>query len=88
MATQEAVGHYRELVQKNPDAFRPDLARSLGTYGWVLMGLERYDEAADAFGEGIRLLAPFYQRLPRVFEELMSFLIQFYNEACRAAGRR
>jgi len=86
-ATQEAVGHYRELAQKNPDAFLPYLARSLGTYGWVLMEMERYDEAADAFEEGIRLLTPFYQRLPRVFEELMSFLIQFYSEACRAAGR-
>ncbi|MER3400599.1 MAG: hypothetical protein C4313_05625, partial [Thermoflexus sp.] len=63
------------------------LARSLGTMGTVLRGMERHGEAADAFAEGVRVLTPFFRRLPEAFGELMIDLRNNYLEACRAAGR-
>lgn len=87
-ATQEAADLYRELVAAEPGAFLPDLARSLGAHGAVLRELGRHAEAADAFGEGVRILAPFFRRLPQAFAGLMADLVNDYRDACRAAGRK
>ncbi len=86
-ATEEAVGVYRELARGNPDAFLPDLARSLGAHGSVLRGVERYAEAMEAFGEGVRVLAPFFRRLPEAFAGLIGNLLNDYLSACQATGR-
>ncbi|MCR4406582.1 MAG: hypothetical protein NUW24_06635 [Anaerolineae bacterium] len=77
----------RVAEQANPQAFRPDLARSLGAHGTVLRGLERHAEAVDAFGEGIQALTPLFRRLPQAFAGLMEALVSGYFNACQAAGR-
>ncbi|MGC8959915.1 MAG: hypothetical protein ACP5OO_09030, partial [Chloroflexia bacterium] len=56
-------------------------------YGAVLQGMERHAEAAEAFAEGVRILAPFFRRLPQAFEGLRRALVDGYLDACRAAGR-
>jgi tetratricopeptide (TPR) repeat protein len=85
-AAREAADIRRTLAEKNPQAFLPNLARSLGVYGNVLLGMERYGEAARAFSEGLLLLAPFFQELPQAFGDLAGALKRRYLEACRKAG--
>jgi len=86
-AAKEAADIRRKLAEKNPQAFLPDLARSLGVYGNTLLGLERYGEAADSFSEGLELLAPFFGKHLQAFSDLASFLKQLYLEACQKAGQ-
>jgi len=77
----------RKLAQANPQAFLPDLARSLGTLGTVLRGLERHAEAAEAFAEGLRSSLPAFRALPQAFGDLAGALLQDYLRACQEAGR-
>ncbi|MFZ8843028.1 MAG: hypothetical protein ACO2PQ_03230, partial [Thermoflexus sp.] len=77
---------YRRLAEQHPDAFLPDLARSLGAYGLVLLGLGRSAEAAAAFAEGLRAILPFARALPAAFSGLASALLQGYLRACAEAG--
>ena len=86
-AAKEADDIYRTLAQSNPQTFLPGLARNLGVYGNVLLGLERYGEAAQAFSEGLSLLAPFFKKHPQAFSDLASALKQLYLQACQKAGR-
>jgi len=85
LATQEAVGIYRQLAQENPQAFLPYLAMSLGAHGSVLRGLGRYTEAAQAFAEGLRAILPFVRALPAAFGKLTSALLEDYLQACEEA---
>jgi len=85
-ATEEAVGIYRELARRNPDAFLPDLARSLGLRGSILQGMNRHEEAAESLVEGLRVILPFVQALPEAFGGLVGWLLQLYVESAQAAG--
>lgn len=84
-AVQEAADIRRKLAGSNPRAFLPDLAMSLGTYGRVLLALERHSDAASAFAEGLQHLAPFYRKLPHAFTGLAHALRRGYLEACKMA---
>lgn len=84
-ATQEAVEIRRALARENPQAFRPDLACSLGAHGSVLLGLGRAREAGDAFEEGLRAIQPFAQAYPDAFGDLAAALQQYYHQACQMA---
>ena len=83
---QEAVELYRALVRHNPDAFQPDLARSLLTLSEMLSNTERYGEAAAALVDGIYSLQPQFCQLPEVFGLLMGALVGDYLKASRTAG--
>ena len=50
-ATRESVEHYRKLAEARPDAFLPDLARSLDNLGNRLSELGRREEALEATRE-------------------------------------
>ena len=80
-ATKEAVKYYRELAKKNPEAFLPDLARSLGLKSHILRALERYEEAATSAEEGLRKLQGHFLRYPQAFGGLMDALIVYYLKA-------
>jgi hypothetical protein len=80
------VDIYHRLAAQQPDAFLPDLARSLGTYGVVLRGLGRHAEAAAAFAEGLGAILPLVRASPAAFGELANALLQDYLHACEAAG--
>ena len=84
---KEAADIYRRLAEQNPQAFLPDLARSLGVYGKALFDQERYSEAAQAFTEGIKHLAPFYRKHPQAFRGLADVLKKLYINACQKAGQ-
>ena len=83
-AAQEAVDIRRQLAVQQPDAFLPDLARSLAVYGVILRGLGRHAEAAAAFAEGLRVIHPFVRASPAAFGELANALLQNYRGACEA----
>ena len=83
-AAQEATELYRRLAAQQPDAFLPDLARSLAVYGVILRGLGRHAEAAAAFAEGLRVIHPFVRASPAAFGELANALLQNYRGACEA----
>ena len=82
-AAQEATELYRRLAAQQPDAFLPDLARSLAVYGVILRGLGRHAEAAAAFAEGLRVIHPFVRASPAAFGELANALLRNYLAACK-----
>lgn len=84
-ATEQAVQSYRQLAERNPDAFLPDLARSLGALGSIHHA-EDPAGAADVYKEGIRLLTPYFTQLPKAFAPLMASLVQAYARACEEGG--
>ncbi|MFM7204932.1 MAG: tetratricopeptide repeat protein [Myxococcota bacterium] len=64
-ATQEAVVIRRQLAAQTPDAFNPDLARSLSNLGRWLSELERREEALAASREAVDILTPYLLQLPQ-----------------------
>ncbi len=88
--TKEAVDLYRRLAQTNPQVFRYELARSLMTYGIVLLNLKRPKKAAAAFAEGLRTLLPILRRYPQAIGGLtdaLPTLLRGYRRASRLAGQ-
>ncbi len=77
---------YGQLTQARPDAFKPNLAKAYGVKGQILSGLERYQEAAAAFAEGIRALADHFQKLPQPFADIMRYLYKGYLDASAKAS--
>jgi tetratricopeptide (TPR) repeat protein len=83
---QEAVRLRRQLAAARPDAFLPDLAMSLAMLGSCQTGLGAYLEAASSFHEGLSLLTPMFERLPRAFANLVATMTNDYAEAAQQAG--
>ena len=52
------------LAGLQPEAFRPDLAVSLGVRGMVLEGLGRVEEARASYTEALEIISPFADRFP------------------------
>lgn len=82
---EEAVRIYRQLAHQRPDVFVPDLARSLAVRGRVIAA-DRPSEAIESLAEAIRLLTPFFSRLPQVHAPLMQGTCSDYVQAAEAAG--
>jgi len=83
--SEEAVRIRRQLAQQQPDAFLPDLARSLAVHGRALLE-ERPAEAMEPLAEAIRLLTPFFSRLPQAHAPLMQGLCSVYLQAAQSAN--
>ena len=70
-ATGEAVEIYRRLAVARPDAFEPDLARSLWACGWVVeQNLEAHPrdevlDGAESVSEAVRLMRSWRRDVPR-----------------------
>lgn len=82
---EDAVRIYRQLVQRRPDAFLPDLARALAVRGQIIAE-DRPDEAMGAFEEAIRVLTPFFSQLPEAYAALMEAIRGLYAGAAQAGG--
>lgn len=67
MATQEAVGLFRQLAEANPPAFLPDLAGSLANLGKVLSALDQWEEALAATQEAVGLYRELAGANPQAF---------------------
>jgi len=52
-AYNEALKIKRQLAEKNPDAFLPDVAMTLNNLGVFYETLKQYDKALDYFGEAV-----------------------------------
>ena len=78
----EAVGIRRNLASSNPEAFRPDLARSVSVRGGRLEEAERLAEARDAAKEALQLLAPFFTRYPGAHDGLARATVADYLRRC------
>jgi tetratricopeptide (TPR) repeat protein len=83
---QEAARIYQRLAQTRPDAFLPDLAVSFGARGSILQKMGRHFEAAESFAQGIRSLAPLFQRTPTAFSRLIATLCAEYLRAVQLAS--
>ncbi len=86
-AIEEAVKIRRELADKRPDAFRPDLASSLNNMSAFLSALGRHEEALAASEETVSLLKPYFLRLPLAFAQNMQIVLRVYIEACQKLSR-
>jgi tetratricopeptide (TPR) repeat protein len=69
-ASGEAVDIRRRLAQIRPDAFLPDLARSISVMSEVLATLERHAEATQAAHQALEILAPFVECYPEAYGQL------------------
>jgi len=85
-ATQEAVDLYRGLAAQRPDAFTPDLARSLSNLSDHLDAVDRTPEAAAASEEALRLLEPVVQQYPEPFRGLTTVTLNDYKHRSDKAG--
>jgi tetratricopeptide (TPR) repeat protein len=84
MQAEESVRIYRELAERRPDTFLPEFARSLGVRGEIIAG-QRPEEAIEPLVEAIRLLTPFFSRLPHAHAPLMRALRGLYLQAAQSA---
>ena len=83
---EEAVAIHRELAAGNPEAFRPDLAMSLGMLGSVRRAGEQGAMAVEAFAEGLETILPFAVRLPQAFAPLALSLARDMVSTAEEAG--
>jgi tetratricopeptide (TPR) repeat protein len=66
-AAKEASDTYRQLAQKNPDAFLPDLAMSFNNLGAILSDLGRREEALEAAKEAVTIRRQLAKKNPDAF---------------------
>ncbi|WP_233261617.1 tetratricopeptide repeat protein [Vitiosangium sp. GDMCC 1.1324] len=87
-ATREAVDVYRELAQRNPDAFRPYLAGSLNNLGAMLSELGRREEALEATREAVDVYRELAQRNPDAFRPDLAMSLNNLGNRLSKLGRR
>ncbi|MBN2593666.1 MAG: hypothetical protein JXA81_09185 [Sedimentisphaerales bacterium] len=83
---QWPVDIYRRLAKDRPDAFLPDLARSLGVLGTCLHAATQLHDAVEAFREGVQILKPAFLKLPSAFAQLMGALLSEYISHAKELG--
>jgi len=83
-AINAAVDIYRELAHRNPDAFRPDLAVSLGAQAQILEAGDRQQDALRAIGEALAILKPLFLASPQAFAQWAGMMLQDYTRLCEA----
>jgi len=83
-AARRAVEIREKLASANPDAFQPDLAMSLGALGHIYRVDDKEGEARNSFERGVRILSPYFLRLPAGCAGLMAGLCRDYLGSCEA----
>jgi tetratricopeptide (TPR) repeat protein len=87
-ASEEAVGLHRRLAAERPDAFRPDLARSLNSLGNRLDALGRRQEALDATDEAVAIRRSLAAEQPDAFRPDLAKSLHNLGIRLDALGRR
>jgi tetratricopeptide (TPR) repeat protein len=82
-----AVEIYEKLSQKNPDAFEPDLAMSLGAMGAIYLADDNAAQAEACFMRGVQVLSRLFQKTPGAFAGLIANLSKDYLKSCEQAGK-
>ena len=77
----------RELAELNPEAFRADLAQSLGLLGLILEELAQKEAGCASLREALLLLHPFVERHPEAFGPLaLGIKALFQHLGCLEEG--
>ena len=87
-ATQEAVDIRRRLAQQQPDAFLPDLARSLNNLGNQLSDLGQREEALAATQEAVEIRRGLAQAQPQAFLPDLAGSLNNLGNRLSELGRR
>jgi tetratricopeptide (TPR) repeat protein len=87
-ASQEAVDLYRQLAAARPDAFLPELARSLNNTGVMLSDLGRREEALAAAQEAVDLYRQLAAARPDAFLPDLASGLTNLGRALSHLGRR
>src|SRR5262249_60366487 len=87
-ASQEAVDIRRRLAQTRPDAFLPDLARSISVMSDALAALDKHEEAARAATQALEILAPFVEGYSQTYQGLARTIGADILRYCEAAGQQ
>jgi tetratricopeptide (TPR) repeat protein len=85
---QEALTVYRELAQQRPDAFLPDLARSLGAMGLIHENSGNAIQAFSCFEEGVAHLYPLFELNHDAFSGLMGVLVSNSVEMAQTSNAK
>ncbi|MEV6871630.1 tetratricopeptide repeat protein [Amycolatopsis sp. NPDC051128] len=84
---QLLVTHRREQVEKEPDQYRPGLAKSLYILGTDLWEVGRYREALDAIGEAVAIRRRLVDIEPEPYLPLLASSLSSLGACLRAARR-
>ena len=87
-ADEEAVSIYRELAQDRPDAFLPELARSLRIQSRSLSALGRREQALAADEEAVSIYRPLAQDRPDAFLPDLAKVLRIQSVSLTELGRR
>ena len=82
---REVLQTYRELAQKNQEAYRPSIAATLNNLGNIDFDQHKLDEARKEFGEALEMyeilakqdpeqFTPKVERLKKMLEQLSSIV--------------
>jgi len=86
-ASQEAVDINRRLAQTRPDAFLPDLARSLNNTGAMLSDLGRDEEALGASQEAVAIRRRLAETRPDTFLPGLATSLGALGQILASTGR-
>ena len=84
---KKRCGSRRAPAEARPDAFIPDLARSLWVLGDLYGEIEKPDVAIATVAEAIQLLSPTFLKVPAAVIGMMAGMLQSYRAQCAAVGR-
>ena len=87
-AAQETETLYRELSEKNPDAFLPDLAMSLNNLGNQLSYVGRREEALEAAKEAVDIRRKLSEKNPDAFLPDLAMSLNNLGNQLSYVGRR
>jgi tetratricopeptide (TPR) repeat protein len=87
-AAKEAADIYRNLAEKNPEAFLPDLAMSLNNLGNSLSALGRRAEAMNAAKEAADIRCKLAEKNPEAFLPDLAGSLNNLGNSLSALGRR
>jgi energy-coupling factor transporter ATP-binding protein EcfA2 len=76
-----------KLAQALPDAFLPDLAKSLSVQGDIRLASGLTDQAIESYLECASVLKPFAEAMPDVWGDLFDANSEGLDKAMRSAGR-
>jgi hypothetical protein len=84
---QEAVDIGRELAAGQPDAFHPDLARSLSVLADCFESVSMFDDAVRSDEAAVKTLGPMFLSAPAPFAELMAAIVSAYRQRLNTLNR-
>ena len=87
-ATKDSLDNYRELAEKNPDAFLPNLATSLNNVGNSLSEVGRREEALAATQEAVEKYRKLAEKNPDAFLPYLAMSLNNVGAMLSEFGRR